>query len=53
MAALPVGEKILLVSHYVNISAYLNVAVSSGEMVIAERKSTGDAVILSRFLIAP
>lgn len=53
MAALPAGEKILLVSHYVNISAYLNVAVSSGEMVIAERKSTGDVVILSRFLIAP
>ena len=53
MAQMPAGAKIMLVSHFVNISAYLQVAVGSGEMVIARKEQDGAGTVLERFLIAP
>ncbi|NNE51885.1 MAG: histidine phosphatase family protein [Sulfitobacter sp.] len=53
LAALPVGKRVLLVSHQVNIRALAGSSTASGEVIAARRDADGQLEIIDRYLIAP
>jgi phosphohistidine phosphatase SixA len=53
LAALPEGERVMLVTHQVNITALTGRGVSSGEVFAIEPRAGGAARVLEEILIRP
>lgn len=53
LAGLPMGKRVLLVTHQVNISALTGSSTTSGEIIAAARGDDGLLEILDRYVIAP
>ena len=53
LAGLPAGQRVLLVSHYVNIADFTGQTTVSGEILVARRGGDGTLVVTGRFVIAP
>ena len=53
LAGLPAGQRVLLVSHYVNIAELTGQATTSGEILVARRGADGTLTVTGRFVIAP
>ena len=50
---LPAGQRVLLVSHFVNIADLTGQTTASGEILVARRSSDGTLAVTGRFVIAP
>lgn len=53
LAGLPAGQRVLLVSHYVNIADLTGQTTASGEILVARRGGDGTLAVTGRFVIAP
>ena len=53
LAGLPAGQRVLLVSHYVNIAELTGQPTASGEILAARRGGDGTLAVTGRFVIAP
>ncbi|MEC8027654.1 MAG: histidine phosphatase family protein, partial [Pseudomonadota bacterium] len=53
LAGLPAGQRVLLVSHYVNIADFTGQTTASGEILVTRRGGDGTLVVTDRFVIAP
>lgn len=53
LAGLPAGQRVLLVSHYVNIAELTGQTTTSGEILAARRGGDGTLAVTGRFVIAP
>ena len=53
IAKLPADARVLMVTHFVNISALTGQGASSGEIVVARRDGRGGLEVLGRIEIAP
>ena len=53
LAGLPPGQRVLLVSHYVNIADLTGQTTASGEILVARRGGDGTLAVTGRFVIAP
>ena len=53
LAGLPAGQRVFLVSHYVNITDLTGQTTASGEILVARRGGDGTLAVTGRFVIAP
>jgi phosphohistidine phosphatase SixA len=53
LADLPAGERVMLVTHFVNIAALTGTSVSSGEVLALERRPDGSVEVLAEWLVDP
>ena len=53
LAGLPASQRVLLVSHYVNIADLTGQTTAPGEILVAQRGADGSLAVTGRFVITP